>query len=149
VRAGYLVNVNSKKCLDVTDAVIQNGANVQQFSYHGGSNQRWRLEPLGVGPVQPVTSSALPYYAIVAEHSGKCLDVAGGSTVDGANVQQFTPHYGPNQQWTLVPVGQEYLIVNRHSGKCLDVVGGSKADGANVQQFTNHGGPNQRWIFRR
>jgi hypothetical protein len=29
--------------LDVADASIDDGANIQQFSYHGGDNQRWQL----------------------------------------------------------------------------------------------------------
>jgi hypothetical protein len=37
-------------------------------------------------------------------HSGKCVDVNGSSTADGANVQQWTYLAGANQQWRLVPV---------------------------------------------
>lgn len=40
------VNVASGKCLDVVDASIANQANVQQFSCHGGANQRWARVPV-------------------------------------------------------------------------------------------------------
>ena len=63
---------------------------VIQFPSNGGSNQRWTLEPLADG-----------YVRIVARHSGKALDVAGGSLDDGAPVIQYTPHDGANQQWLL------------------------------------------------
>ncbi|HYR86544.1 MAG TPA: RICIN domain-containing protein [Terriglobia bacterium] len=32
-------------------------------------------------------------------NSDKCLEVAGASTADQANVQQFTCHTGSNQLW--------------------------------------------------
>ena len=79
-------------------------------------------------------------------HSGKCLDVEGISTADGARVQQWEYWGGQNQQFKLEHVGAGwYRIVARHSGKCLDVRGVSPADGAQVQQWPWHGGDNQRW----
>ncbi|MCX9073109.1 MAG: RICIN domain-containing protein [Candidatus Methanoperedens sp.] len=44
----------------------------------------------------------MDYYAIIAKHSGKCLDVAGESQEPGANVQQWDCHGGNNQLWKLV-----------------------------------------------
>jgi hypothetical protein len=140
-----IVNRQTGKCLDVVGGSNADGANVQQFHMHGGGNQRWLLKPLGVAPALPVSLMPWPYYAIIADHSGKCLDVVDGSTADQANVQQYNPHYGANQSWILVPSGDDFVIVNLHSGKCLDVAGASSADGANVQQFRYHGGLNQRW----
>ncbi|WP_326821578.1 RICIN domain-containing protein [Streptosporangium sp. NBC_01756] len=75
---------------------------------------------------------------LVARHSGKCLDVAGVSTADGANVQQWTclPNQR-NQEWNLVATDSGYYTLRAvHSGKCLDVAGVGTADGANVQQWT-------------
>lgn len=43
----------------------------------------------------------MPYYVITNVNSGKCLDVPNGSTLDGVDIQQFTPHYGPNQGWRI------------------------------------------------
>jgi Ricin-type beta-trefoil lectin domain-like len=88
------------------------------------------------------------YYELRARHSGKCLDVYGGSTDDGASVIQFSCHGGYNQQWRLWDVGGGYYeLTARHSGKCLDVYGGSTDDGASVIQFSCHGGYNQQWGF--
>src|SRR5262249_53566071 len=86
------------------------------------------------------------YYTLVAKHSGKCLDVAGASTTNGANVQQYTCHSGANQQWAITEQADGYVTIrSKLSGKCLDVAGGSTSDHANVQQYTCHGGANQRW----
>jgi hypothetical protein len=95
----------------------------------------------------PKGTGLLQSAAIVSQPSGKCLDVAGGSTADKALVQLFGCHGGPNQQWSLSGGGVpgSYQIVNRNSGKCLDVPGGSAADGVGLQQYTCNGGANQQW----
>ena len=83
---------------------------------------------------------------IVSKNSGKCLDVAGAGTHDGANVQQYDCHSGANQLWTLTDKGNGYyLITAKNSGKCLDVAGVATHNGANVQQYDCHSGPNQLW----
>jgi hypothetical protein len=83
---------------------------------------------------------------IVSKNSGKCLDVAGVATHNGANVQQYDCHSGPNQLWTLTDKGNGYyLITAKNSGKCLDVAGVATHSGANVQQYDCHSGANQLW----
>lgn len=85
------------------------------------------------------------YFRIIAKHSGKCLDVSGGSRSNGADVIQWDCHGGDNQLWRLVPVGNYYKIIAKHSGKCLDVSGASRSNGADVIQSDCHGGDNQLW----
>jgi hypothetical protein len=67
-----------------------NGANVHQWSFHGGDNQRWKLQDAGDG-----------YYFLVARQSGKVLDVSSSATKDGDNVHQWKMHGGQNQHWRL------------------------------------------------
>ncbi|WP_229847234.1 RICIN domain-containing protein [Kitasatospora griseola] len=39
---------------------------------------------------------------MISVNSGKCLDVTGASTADGAQVIQWTCEVGkPNQEWTV------------------------------------------------
>lgn len=134
-----LIAKHSEKCLDVASGATGNNANAQQFTCAKATNQRWT-------PVQQVTVGGVTYYALVAEHSGKCLDVAGASTANNANVQQFTCNGGDNQKWSIQEESDGYVTIkNKTSGKCLDVAGVSAANNANVQQFTCNGGANQRW----
>lgn len=87
-------------------------------------------------------------YQITAKHSGKCLDVAGGSVLIGAPVIQWDCNGLENQQWTFTPIGAGYYkIIARHSGKALDVLGGelSVLNGVIVEQWDYNGGANQRW----
>ena len=81
-------------------------------------------------------------------HSEKCLDVAFGSTANGARVIQFTCHGGDNQKWRTEAVGNGmFQIVAVHSGKCMDVNEASLQDRAAIIQFDCHGGTNQRFFI--
>ena len=78
----------------------------------------------GSGTAPPPPPPPSGYYKVIAKHSGKCLDVAGVSTADGAKVQQWSCTGGNNQRWKLVSMGDGYNeLVAAHSGKCLDVDG--------------------------
>jgi hypothetical protein len=144
-----IVAAHSGKCLDVAGGNIEDQANVQQFTTHGGDNQRWYQTPVGMASGNPVSNGLFPVVVLRAAHSGKALDVAGASQDDGANVQQYEPHFGPNQQWMFVPAsGGKVAILNRHSRKVLDIEAMSQADQANVQQHTWNGGNNQLWTLR-
>lgn len=102
-------------------------------------------------PATPA-SAALTYYALVARHSWKCLDVTDNSQSNGAKLQQYGCHYGPNQQWRLEYytsyAGDDYYRVRVAStGKCVDIEDASQADRARAQQYSCHSGWNQQ--FRR
>ncbi len=79
---------------------------------------------------------------------GKTLDVAGASTVSGANVQIYTLNKTKAQQFKVQKVsGNQYKIVNVRSGKVLDVAGGRKTNKANVRQYNWNGTKAQLWTF--
>jgi hypothetical protein len=79
-------------------------------------------------------------------HSGKCLDVTGASTADGAAVIQYTCHDRANQVFTWRSTGDGYAqMVNLNSGKCLTVVNASTAAGAALEQRTCSGATSMQW----
>jgi glucosylceramidase len=71
---------------------------------------------------------------------GKCVDVAGASSANGAAVQLFTCNGSAAQSWTR---GADGTV--RALGKCLDVTAASTADGAKVQLFDCNGTGAQQW----
>ncbi|MEV0902845.1 RICIN domain-containing protein [Actinoplanes sp. NPDC049802] len=129
-----ITNRNSGKVMDVVSASTANSAEIKQYTWNSGGNQRFEFRDAGNG-----------YFQIVAQHSGKCLDVASSSTADGANIIQYTCGNGANQQWQWAAAGSYHQIKARHSGKCLDVVSANTADGADIQQYTCGTGTNQQW----
>ena len=89
-------------------------------------------------------------YKIISAESGQALSVAGGSTADGANIQQEPYNGDASQQWEFRYLGNgQYNIVNKKSGKGLDVDNGGTADGTNIHQYPveNGGSNNQKWVI--
>lgn len=83
-----IVSNGSGKCLDVYKAGKDNGVNVQQWTCHGGDNQKWS-----------VTQESDGYVTIKNKNSGRCLDVYGVGQQDGANIQQWGCTGRGNQRW--------------------------------------------------
>ncbi|WP_144124178.1 RICIN domain-containing protein [Catellatospora sichuanensis] len=129
-----VTNRNSGRVMDVVSNSTANNAEVKQYTWNGGGNQKWQFEDAGGG-----------YFRIVNQNSGKCLDVANASTANGANIIQWTCGAGTNQQWQWAAIGSYFQIKARHSGKCLDVVSSGTGDGADIQQYTCGSGNNQQW----
>ncbi|WP_175408900.1 RICIN domain-containing protein [Streptomyces sp. TRM64462] len=125
--------------LDVRHNSTSDGAPVQTYwrKPSGDQNQQWILDP---------SESAPGYVYIMNARSGKCLDVQGESTAEGAPVTQYqcktdstTPgaERPDNQLWKLVWKGNwgEYELENKNSGKVLSVP-------ASVCSSTTTGFPN-------
>ena len=135
-----VVASNSGLALDVDLSTIAgwgDGGIVQQWTSLAGANQRWRFVPI-----------ADSQYLIIAEHSGRCLDLASASTVNGVPVQVWQPLGGPTQCWRVEPSAPGlYRIVNVSSGLVLDVTGGPAATqpGDRLQQWQWLSGSNQQW----
>lgn len=93
----------------------------------------------GNGPVQPGVD-----YRLVAQHSGKLLDINGASTAAGAQAIQWTATGGLNQVFDFLDSGGgHYRIRARHSGLVLQVA--SSSSGADITQQTDTGATAQQW----
>jgi hypothetical protein len=87
-------------------------------------------------------------HVLTAAGSGQAMDVAGGSTVNGALVVQEPKSGASSQQWTAQPVsGNVFTLHNVKSGLCLDVPNGVTTSGQQLEQWTCNGGANQQWSF--
>lgn len=106
--------------------------------------------PTPSGPPVP-NIPANQYFQLVAQHSGKCADVAGGSSADTAAIHQWDcGNDSPgNQLWRFERLGDEFQIIAQHSNKCLEVGGGQGAtgEGLEIQQYACLGAAqtNQLW----
>lgn len=76
---------------DVAMWSTENGARVQQWEYHGGANQRWR--------VISAVGNVLMFQNV---HSSKVLDVRGHSVDPGGDLQQWDRLDGQNQLFLRV-----------------------------------------------
>jgi pectin methylesterase-like acyl-CoA thioesterase len=88
-------------------------------------------------------------YSLAVTTSGLCIDVVGGSTANGALLQQWGCSGAAWQQFTVVARTGGYNLVNANSGRCVDVPGSSTSSGVQLQQWGCGDGTktNQLWTF--
>lgn len=134
---------DSKFALDVSAGGKRPGTNVQVWTANGSDAQRWMLVPVAC------MADGGTYAIHPAIADGLALDVSGGSTANGANVQVWSYNRSNAQVWQAVvdPSTREVELVRPDCGRALDVNGGEDRDGANVQQWERNGSPAQRWLL--
>ncbi|RKE17019.1 alginate lyase [Streptomyces sp. TLI_171] len=71
---------------------------------------------------------------------GKCVDVAGASTANGAAVQLYDCNGSNAQQWTVAADGSLRAL-----GKCLDPTAAGTANGTRAQLYDCNGTAAQSW----
>lgn len=150
--------LNGRKVADISGGSISSGAGLQLYDVNGTATQsfyfvnptavRSELDKLASDNREVVKDGD---YAIAAgpNLSRMVLDVVGGSTSSGANVQIYQSNATAAQRWRVSHDDDGYLtIANVKSGKVLDVSAGSTSMGTNVQQYTACGDANyaQKWI---
>ncbi|MFJ7272002.1 RICIN domain-containing protein [Streptomyces sp. NPDC099050] len=131
--SGQIRNVNSDKCLEVSNSGLNNGAAVQQWTCGTQAGAKWEFRPTTTAGV----------YQIVNVNSGKCLEISNSSLDNGALVQQWTCANIPTMQWKIKQAGSTVSldISNVNSGKTLEISNSSLDNGAPAQQWTHSPDP--------
>lgn len=112
-----------------------NGANVELSA--NDDNSHFAL--LSTTPSVAKCDDILPtgYFTLspACSSTGKVIDIAGGSSSNGANVQLYSSNGTLAQLFSFEYHDGYYVIRNAKSQKALDVAGGGLAPGTNVQQW--------------
>lgn len=129
--------------LDVSAGGTKPGTNVQIWTANGSDAQRWALVPVAC------MADGGTYTIHSALADDLVLDVAGGSTGNGANVQVYSKNFSNAQVWqaSVQRSTQAVSLVRPDCGMAMDVNGGYDADGTNVQQWERNGSSAQRWLL--
>lgn len=136
---------SSSVALDIQGGSMNNGTNIEIWTSHNGSNQKWQLIPAD-------TIDEGMYVIPTKLDTNKTVDVNGGFTANGTNVQLWSKHGGAAQKWNITYDKNTgyYTLVNPNSGKALDVNGAVKADGTNIQIWDRNSSCAQKWrIIKR
>ncbi len=100
--------------LDAAGGVNANGTAVINWPRNGTRAQEWYIDQTSATP------GGTPLYSVYpASNHSFCLDVAGASKADGALVQLWGCHFGPNQQFFMRFNATSQAFIARHSGKAL------------------------------
>ena len=87
-------------------------------------------------------------YVIQSNLGSYVLDVANGSSSNGANIQLYQSNKTAAQQWVITLEDDGYYsIKNVGSGKYLDVNSGKAENGRNIWQYTGNASLAQRWLI--
>lgn len=131
---------NQTFVLDAAGGTAKIGTNVQIYTSNASTAQKWILIPQNPIPTgMYIIRSALDTKAV--------LDVAGGSSANGANVQLYGANGSNAQIWLIAPYGSTGLtnIINYGSGKYLNISNGTIKNNQNVNQYAKNGSDAQKW----
>ncbi len=81
-----------------------------------------------------------------AAGAGKCLDVGGGTTTNGTQLQIWDCIGSSNQLWTRTASGQ-LTVYGGGDTRCLDASGQGTTNGTEVVIWSCNGQANQQWQF--
>ena len=149
--SGTLTSIRTKcggryQCVDISAASYADGANAQIWDCVNGNAQMYAFVFAGF-------EDGLPYWVIRNNATGKVLDAAIGTGIDGgnngANIQQWAYHGGDNQKWTLQMAvdGYFYIRSKLDPNLVLDLLYGSTDNGTNLQLCNYYGSENQQWYL--
>ena len=131
--------------IDTAGQKITDGQNIQLASYNGAKSQSWRFTKLS-----PVIKDGT-YILQSSLAKVKAVDIYGGYTVAGTNIELFDAHSGAGQQWEITynVATDDYSLYNSHTNKYLDLYGGYTQSGTNVQTWHGNNGCGQRWRIEK
>lgn len=117
------------KCVDVDG--FDTGGNLSAVQLWDcaalAADQRWSPSAIGKGTLATL---------------GRCLDIAGNSSANGAQVDLYDCNGVGGQQWVPQANGS---ILNPQSGRCLDSPNGNTANGTRLQIWDCNGGAAQKF----
>ncbi len=131
-----LKNIQSNKCIDVSAASIEDGANIQQYTCNGSSAQNWNIPGL-----PPSGSTAIG--PLINENSNHFLSYVYG---EGNNIIQRADDGKAKHWWDFHHEGNNVFTIA--AGRlCLDIEGASTESGANVIQLECNGSTTQKFTL--
>ncbi|GHF29850.1 hypothetical protein GCM10018790_04180 [Kitasatospora xanthocidica] len=131
-----IINIATKKCLEVADWRIDDGTPIRQWDCTGGANQSWYI----------VDIYGVNRFTLANAFTHKCVDIPGENAYAGAALVQWECNYNANQRfwkYSASSTGPVYSFQwNRYA---IEIGGFSSNNGAPAQLWDINGGTNQAW----
>ena len=146
-RVYYIRQQRSGKYIDTQEGDTTY-SNIQQYTFNGSDDQKWKVEDAGEGYIKLVSQSGT---------KSKLLDVLNGWSADGTNIQLYPDHGHDAQKFKLKAVeggGYQLLAKCSNDEKCVMVSAGSAPNDvfairANIELGTagSDSEPRSIWYF--
>ncbi len=135
--------------LDVSGASTRNGTNIQVYETNNSKAQKFKFEKINNITCGQVLENGI-YKISSALNGNKVLDISGGSTNNGANLQIWNSENVQQQKFQITynSTGKYYEIKALHSNKVFDIAGNGKIDGTNVAQYASNQSNAQKWVLK-
>lgn len=135
--------------LDLASGSTAQGTNLQLWSSNGTAAQRFALTSTAVEAPASDADVAEDLYTLYIGSSSNCMDVASGSSANGAAVQAYAYNGTLAQGWQLSRDASGYWrLYSTCSNKALDLDSGDLLPGGKVQQWSALGNLNQLWALQ-
>lgn len=127
---------HSSKYLSVQGWSIDNGAQIEQWSWVNQSNLKFTIQKTSYG------------YKIIPSYNTKVFSVDGSSGTNGALIKQWSELNAPSQRYNIIDVGGGYYkIVAHNSAKCLAINANGMNNGDDLVQWEWLNLDNFKWKF--
>lgn len=125
---------DNSKVLQISDASQSNGAMAVISSRQNMDNQKFKIAYYGGG-----------YYYLIAQHSGKALDVKGASRKSKTTLQQYKWNKTKAQLFRFESTGDGYCYIRSKLGTYIDLRNGDTEDNTQVWMYTKNKSNAQKW----
>ena len=178
-----IASVNTDNVIDVSSGSTKSGANIQVYSSNGTNAQRFYLRSVGDGYYTIQNPISGLYVNVTGKASGKnvvlgttqqqfkpvfgvggiafqlkdntslVLDISGGSTSSGANVQLYQSNGTLAQRFVvrateMIEDGAYSIRYAANTDFVIDIPGASSADGVQANLYESNGTAAQRFQFK-
>lgn len=135
----FLFAKHSKKVLDISNSSKKVGGKVQQWSFTGNANQKYKI-----------INDSSGWFRIQSMHSQLFLEVEYDSVLNNNNIIQSNLSQSEEQLFRLLQASTDertFYIINKKSNKYLDVFQAKQENGAQLDLYDSTGAENQKFIF--
>lgn len=133
-------DLNQKEVLNINNAAMYSGANLQLADYNSSDAQKFILTGTGGGT-----------YRLTSLSSGQTIDLTGGNSKPTTNIMQYSNNDRSSQRWYIRDTGDGtfYVVPAAATDNAMEVAGSSAVNGANIWSNTQSGSDAQKFIFNR
>lgn len=138
---------DSNYCLDLANGKTSNKTNVQLYKCNNTNAQKFKLVEI-FEPKQTIEDGTYTINSAINEN--QVIDITGGKTDNGTNIQLYKFNNTKAQKWNIKHLGNGYYTITSklNNNKCLDVANGSFLSSSNVQLYNCNNTDAQTWIIR-